>query len=812
MPENMPDNVTANDKSGINSQTELAFLSDNPLSIPDADGRSDEWKYYLIVLIAATLLYVPNAGSFGLWDCWETHYGEVARNMYETGDWLSPWWGYREKIGTEPIAGGEFFSKPILIFWAEALFMKLIGFGDWAVRLPMEIMGILTILLSYIVMRRIFNRLTGLISAFVLMTCPLFFFLARQAMTDMPFVSMLTISLLFFIHAYYSPPFRVSNKAFLLYFLSILLLLCLSAIPQHVMLALDLESESDFASLSGIERIWMIFQKNGIYHTIIYSMGTVIFFVSSAYPIYKKWKKDRQFDDAFKDRYLRKFSLWAFYIFIGFATLGKGLLGFMLPGAIIFFYILMASEWKALRRIEILRGLLCFALVALPWYLGMFAKHGNAFYTRFFVHDHFNRLGAGVHQIDSGTFDHFIKWLGYGIYPWIGFVPFVVAGIFYFRISDKSPQTRAKLFLYIWAFFAYVLFTLAATKFHHYIFPALPALALLIGIEIHAFLKKPAKFAVLAMLVSIGITLAVSLDLRSDVQTFRNMFTYKYDRPLPEHLPINDDDVVASDSKKIWSESTFYEFTNPGIRYFLNLTPFEYSNFTMGFTIFITAAMVLMLFLRTRIIGFIGMCGGMVVLTFWCLNYYMPLLSPHWSQKYLFEDYYKKCTLAKNTEDIEDAYTPIIKTMGFSGLFDYLGSTAKRVCKEDVISWLITWRGETYYTYNEIKPLMNANQLEPYLETINKGKPFFALMQSGRTSGLQSQLNSALDKMKKKAVPEFVKIKSWRVNKVHDENDYFILAHAVPVFEGEAEKEEAPEEKRPASPDEEKGAILPLNL
>ena len=46
-----------------------------------------------MVTLALAAVLVPNYGSFGLFDPWETHYAEVARNMLESGDWISPWWG-----------------------------------------------------------------------------------------------------------------------------------------------------------------------------------------------------------------------------------------------------------------------------------------------------------------------------------------------------------------------------------------------------------------------------------------------------------------------------------------------------------------------------------------------------------------------------------------------------------------------------------------------------------------------------------------------------------------------------------------------
>jgi 4-amino-4-deoxy-L-arabinose transferase-like glycosyltransferase len=42
----------------------------------------------LCVLAFLCLLYIPFAGNYGLWDPWETHYGEVARQMVSRNDWI----------------------------------------------------------------------------------------------------------------------------------------------------------------------------------------------------------------------------------------------------------------------------------------------------------------------------------------------------------------------------------------------------------------------------------------------------------------------------------------------------------------------------------------------------------------------------------------------------------------------------------------------------------------------------------------------------------------------------------------------------
>ena len=44
------------------------------------------------VIVGGLLLYIPLAGTYGLWDPWETHYAEVARQMTHRGDFISLWW------------------------------------------------------------------------------------------------------------------------------------------------------------------------------------------------------------------------------------------------------------------------------------------------------------------------------------------------------------------------------------------------------------------------------------------------------------------------------------------------------------------------------------------------------------------------------------------------------------------------------------------------------------------------------------------------------------------------------------------------
>ena len=157
------------------------------------------------MILLGLLLYIPFAGTYGLWDPWETHYSEVARQMTVRGDYISLWWP------GAPIDADHFWSKPVLSFWIMSLSMHLFGIrgrghdaagalalgtkAEWAVRLPFCLMGVLGIYALYLCVSRFVSRRAGVFAAIVAATSPMYSLVARQAMTDMAFVGPMTMAL-----------------------------------------------------------------------------------------------------------------------------------------------------------------------------------------------------------------------------------------------------------------------------------------------------------------------------------------------------------------------------------------------------------------------------------------------------------------------------------------------------------------------------------------------------------------------------------------------------------------------------------------
>ncbi|MCS7035853.1 MAG: glycosyltransferase family 39 protein [Saprospiraceae bacterium] len=108
--------------------------------------RSD----YTRVALLGVLFLVPFLGGVHLFDWDEINFAECAREMLLTGDYLRP------QIDYEP-----FFEKPPLFIWMQALSMQVFGVNEFAARFPNAVAGIIVLLLSYHMGRRLHDRMFG---------------------------------------------------------------------------------------------------------------------------------------------------------------------------------------------------------------------------------------------------------------------------------------------------------------------------------------------------------------------------------------------------------------------------------------------------------------------------------------------------------------------------------------------------------------------------------------------------------------------------------------------------------------------------
>ncbi len=141
--------------------------------------------------------YCVSLGAAALLDPDEPVYAQTAREMVESGSWLTP-----------RLNGLLWFDKPPLYFWFAAVSFKLFSAGEFASRFPSCLMAALLVSLIYLWAFRAFNEKIAFYSAANLATSLLFIFISRAAVTDMTLCFFMNLSFYMIYLAFCEPENR----------------------------------------------------------------------------------------------------------------------------------------------------------------------------------------------------------------------------------------------------------------------------------------------------------------------------------------------------------------------------------------------------------------------------------------------------------------------------------------------------------------------------------------------------------------------------------------------------------------------------
>jgi 4-amino-4-deoxy-L-arabinose transferase-like glycosyltransferase len=201
------------------------------------------------------------------------------------------------------------------------------------------------------------------------------------------------------------------------------------------------------------------------------------------------------------------------WVAMGLALLSRGLIGIVLPGAVLFFYLLWTRDFARLKRLHIIKGSLVFLLVSAPWFI-LVMRANPEFFGFFFIHEHFERFLTKVHARYQPAW-YFIPFLLLGAVPWTLYLWSAfregVAGdsarhsvsIGSKSRSDKGLKAwRPKLLLALWVLVIFAFFSASSSKLAGYIVPLFPALALLVGLALASSTLRLWRYSVLITLLT----------------------------------------------------------------------------------------------------------------------------------------------------------------------------------------------------------------------------------------------------------------------------------------------------------------------
>lgn len=133
-----------------------------------------DWTILCCLSCLALSLCFLGLGGFGILDPSDGYYAEVAREMVQTGNFLTPYLNYV-----------PWFDKPILCYWLIAFSYKIFGVSEFAARVPSAVLGASLVPLCFAFCRQFFRRRSAVFSALVLLSSPLWLVLAHLSLTDM---------------------------------------------------------------------------------------------------------------------------------------------------------------------------------------------------------------------------------------------------------------------------------------------------------------------------------------------------------------------------------------------------------------------------------------------------------------------------------------------------------------------------------------------------------------------------------------------------------------------------------------------------
>lgn len=151
----------------------------------------NQWlRYAAYLAISLLTVRLISLGLYPFFDTTESRYGEIARLMFETGNWVTPQFDY----------GTPFWGKPPLHTWLSAASFSMLGVSEFSGRLPHFLSGCLVVALVYRFTSQVLDREKAIAAVMVLCSCLGFIVAIGMVMTDTVLLLSITLAMMSFWH------------------------------------------------------------------------------------------------------------------------------------------------------------------------------------------------------------------------------------------------------------------------------------------------------------------------------------------------------------------------------------------------------------------------------------------------------------------------------------------------------------------------------------------------------------------------------------------------------------------------------------
>ena len=496
----------------------------------------------LLVAVAVIGIDLGTIAQAGAWDPWETHYGEVARQILVRSDPMDLWW-QPGNGGPDAESEKSFASKPVLSFWLMALAMKMFGVGTqadpaemvrspWpevALRLPSMLAGWTAALALGTTAWRLASPRAGVLAGTIVSTMPQYAIVTRQALTDMIFVAPVVAAACAWALAWLQPdrdlgtrgsswrriPF---DRAYLVFLVVLIAgaVVPLAVLHQH---SFDPLTWRYFGKIARRAEGLRDIQK----HMALYWVLLAVVFVRSL-----RWRSRSQP------------LMGILYICAGLSLMAKGFIGPGIIGVIVLVHLAASGRWELLRRCGLPTGIGLFVLACFPWHHAMSLYRGERWVSELIIDNNLRRFATGEQKQAVGGFAYYFETLGIAALPWSALVP--MAGIFGLRSFTRSGEehgVQLQRFATLWLAVALFAISYSTTKYYHYILPCLPPAALVTALWLDRAADQRGRTTTVWATVVLGLAI-VAVVIRDAIYSpswLAHLTTYLYTGMWTEGAP-----------------------------------------------------------------------------------------------------------------------------------------------------------------------------------------------------------------------------------------------------------------------------------
>ena len=173
---------------------------------------------------------------------------------------------------------------------------------------------------------------------------------------------------------------------------------------------------------------------------------------------------------------------WLAAVSMGFGFITKGPIGIVLPAVSFIAFLAVTRQLSMIKLRHVAIGAVTATLIAVPWFYAAYQANGTWALAYFFIRENFQRYAGATYDTHKPIW-FMVQSLIFGFLPWSVLLPPAVMQLVNdWKDKFSTPESKHRLYLWIWTAAVTGFFSLSRGKCDYYVLPVYPAVAALVAL------------------------------------------------------------------------------------------------------------------------------------------------------------------------------------------------------------------------------------------------------------------------------------------------------------------------------------------